>query len=272
MLPHSLILPFIIVSGFSTEFIFGSSDYIRCKVCYFGLCNVCLVLVTEYTIASMSVERLLYLKFPLKYERVVTPRHAVVAILLIWIVGILLSIPPLFGFGEVSFLYKVANCVSVSFVGDTSAGNVFFGAIISLMGFVGVYIIAIAYLWIVFIARSFLFKKADHYANWSGSHISADMSEECKQLKKEYHKKQFRMVQLLGLIFGFNAITWVPFAILVLIAGIIGPFAIPIIYIVFGYSIYLSAVVIYPILQTSLTHEIKEAVLPTLKKVFSFCT
>ena len=268
-----LILPFIIVSGYSTEYIFGSTDYIRCKVCSFGIFNICLVLVPEYTIAFMSVERLLYLKLPLKYESVVTPRRAVVVVLLIWIVCILISIQPLFGFGEVLFFYKLANCTFVSFGDGTREANISFGVILFLLGFLGISITVIAYLWIVFIARSSLFKKADHYAGWSASlQLSADLSEECKQLKKENHKKQFRMVQLLGLVFGVNSITWVPFTVLAISASIIGPFAVPILYFVFTFCMFLSAVVLYPILQTSLTYEMKEAIHQTLKKVFSLCS
>ena len=268
-----LILPFIIVSGYSTEYIFGSTDYIRCKVCSFGILNLCLVLVPEYTIAFMSVERLLYLKLPLKYESVVTPRRAVVVVLLIWIVCILLSVPPLFGFGEVMFFYKIANCVYLTVADGTKEASISFGVIVFLLGFLGLSITVIAYLWIVFIARSSLFKKTDHYAGWSASsQLSADLSEEYKQLKKEYHKKQFRMVQLLGLVFGVNAVTWVPFTVLAISVSVIGPFAVPILYFVFTYCMFLSAVVLYPILQTSLTYEMKEAVHQTLKKVFSLCS
>ena len=262
------ILPFVIVSGYSTEYVFGSSDYIRCGFCSFGIFNLCLALVDEYTIAFMSVERLLYLKLPLKYESVVTPRRAVVVILLIWIICILLSIPPLVGYGEVVFLYKIANCASVSFADGKVTYNITFGVFVGIIEFLSLLIVVISYLWIVVIARSSLFKNADHCAHRSESQVSADLSEESKQLKKEYHKKQFRMVQLLGLIFGVNAITWVPFIVLELCSSMIGPFAIPIFYYFFSYSIYLSAVLIYPILQTSLTYEIKEAVLQTLKKVF----
>ena len=268
-----LILPFVIVSGYSTEYVFGSSDYIRCRVCSFGVFNLCLQLVPEYTIAFMSVERLLYLKLPLKYESVVTPRCAVILVLLIWIVCILLSVPPLLGFGEVSFFYKIANCAFVSFADGTSGANIAFGVVISLLGILGLSVIVIAYLWIVIIARSSLLKKADHYASWSASsQVSADLSEECKQLKKEDHKKQFRMVQLLGLIFGVSAIAWLPFTAISITSSIIGTFSVPILYFFFTYITYMSAVIIYLILQVFLTYQIKEAVVLTLKKIRFVCS
>ena len=77
------------------------------------------------------------------------------------------------------------------------------------------------------------------------------------------------MVQLLGLIFGVNSITWLPFTAILLSSSNTGPFAIPILYYFFAYSSYLSAVIIYPILQVSLTYEIKEVVILKLKKLFS---
>ena len=266
-----LVLPFVIVSGYSTEYIFGSSDYIRCRVCSFGIFNICLPLVTEYTIAIMSIERLLYLKLPLKYESVVTPRRVIVAVLLIWIFCIFLSVPPLFGYGEVVFFYQIANCAISSYIEGNNVADTFFGALIVFLQFLGVSVVVIAYLWIVCIARSSLFKNANHYASLGDSQISAELSEMYKQQQKEYRKKQFRMVQLLGVIFGVNDITWLPFAIVILCATLTNPRAIPILYYFFAYSTYLSAVIIYPILQVSLTYEIKEAVLETIKKVFPVC-
>ena len=267
-----LIFPFVIVSGYSENFMFGSSDHIRCRVCSIGIFNVSLPLVSEYTIALMSIERLLYLKLPLKYDSLVTPRRIGVAVLMIWIVCILLSIPPLFGLGEVLFFYKIANCAIVSFIDGSRVANASYGAILAIMGFLGFSVVVVAYLWIICIARSFLFKNTDRYASWGDSQTSAENSEEQKQLNKENRKKQFRMVQLLGLIFGFNAITWLPFTVLALSASIAGPSAVPILFFFFAYNTYLSAVIIYPILQASLTYEIKEAVLVTFKKIFSVCS
>ena len=51
-----LVLPFVIVSGYSTEFIFGSSDYVRCEVCSLGVANVALPMVSLYTIGNVRRE------------------------------------------------------------------------------------------------------------------------------------------------------------------------------------------------------------------------
>ena len=164
-----LILHFIIISGYSTEYVFGLSEYICCKMCYFVSFNLCLVLVPECTIVFISVERLLYFKLPVKYECVITTRRAVVVVLLIWIVCILPSIPPLLGLGEVLFFYKIANCAFVSFADGTSKGNASYWVMLGLLGFLGLSVTVIDYLWILFIARNFLCKKADHYASLNGS-------------------------------------------------------------------------------------------------------
>ena len=63
-----LVLPFVIVSGYSTEFIFWSSDYMRCKVCSLGIANAALPMASLYTIALMSIGRFLFLKKPLQYN------------------------------------------------------------------------------------------------------------------------------------------------------------------------------------------------------------
>ena len=86
----------------------------RCKVCSLSIVNAALPVVSLYTaIASMSVERFLYLKKPLQYNSIVTPPRMVAIQPVIWTFGVVVSMTPLFGFGSIRFSYTVAMCVPV---------------------------------------------------------------------------------------------------------------------------------------------------------------
>ncbi len=105
------VMPFHIISGFAGEYVFGSSDYVRCCVCQTGLLNTVLLAVSVHTVSLMSVDRFIYLKRPILYSSIVTPKRMTVAIALVWCICIAISIPPLFGFGTILFSYTVVSCV-----------------------------------------------------------------------------------------------------------------------------------------------------------------
>ncbi len=97
------ILPFIIISRFYQEFMFGSTDRVRWGVCTLGIANVLLLFNSILTLSIMSMERFLYLKLPIRYHLVINNKRTIVMICIGWICSILTSLPPLFGFGSVSF-------------------------------------------------------------------------------------------------------------------------------------------------------------------------
>ena len=103
------ILPFVIISGYSTEFLFGSSDYERCMVCSLRIANVAFPFASVHTMALMSVGRFLYLKKPLLYHLIMPPKKMTALVIVIWIYSIIISLPPLIGFGSIKFSYAVAT-------------------------------------------------------------------------------------------------------------------------------------------------------------------
>ena len=99
-----LVMPFTIVTGFAGGFIFGDSDHTRCQVCQTGLILIVLTSFSVGILAMISVDRFIFIKFPLRYETVVTLPRITIAIIVTLLFSILHSILPLFGFGELSRL------------------------------------------------------------------------------------------------------------------------------------------------------------------------
>ena len=262
-----LILPFIIISGFSTEFLFGSSDYVRCKVCALGAANVTLPLVSLYTLALLSVGRLLYLKVPLHYNSIVTPCRVVAIIIGIWIFCIVIALPPFFGFGSIKFAYVVATCVPLVVGESHILPNLDYCLTMIPITLTPLAILTVMYIWIVCIARKFILKNPERFAmlhDHSCSNESVPLKqcsilEERERLTSVTHRKQqFRMVQVLGAIVLANIITWIPMMILGIAGAITGPNLIPTELYSTAYTCYISEVMIHPLLQAILIYEIKE--------------
>ena len=57
-----VVLPFTFITGFSEEFVFGSTDAARCAVCQLGILAVTLTAVSLITMSLLALDRLTYLK------------------------------------------------------------------------------------------------------------------------------------------------------------------------------------------------------------------
>ena len=278
-----LILPFIIVSGYSSEFVFGSSDYVRCIFCSIGSVNATLPMVSLYTLALMSVGRLVYLKKPLHYNSIITPARVLIYLAIVWAVSIVIALPPYFGFGSITFAYVTSACVPLV-VGETHlAPNVYYLMLLVPIALVPMVVLFIMYIWIVCIARQYILKNPKKFAllrkqsavelNSLKKHPGHD--EEIERIIHSVNKQQqFRMVQVLGAIFVTNIITWIPMIVLILTGAIVGSFVIPTFYFSFAYICYLLEIMLHPLLQITLIYELKETMKKlwsSFKKIFSIC-
>jgi len=103
--------PLLVVTGLAGEFIFGSSDNIRCKVCHTGIFAVLFLLNSFFTMALMSVDRLLYICKPLQYERLAKPRVMVAIVVLVLIVDIIVNVGDVWNNEYTSFYPPLLICV-----------------------------------------------------------------------------------------------------------------------------------------------------------------
>lgn len=71
--------------------------------------SILLPVASTYTVALMAVDRVIYLHKPLTYVHIVTPWRIFFAVVVIWLLSV--SLPALFGFGQVDFIIDVIACV-----------------------------------------------------------------------------------------------------------------------------------------------------------------
>ena len=117
-----LIIPFFVVPGLAGVYNFGNSGYERCQSCHIGSIIVIWLFYTSmHILAIMSLDRLVYIKKPLEYENWITVSRLAIALIVIWIICLILAIPPLFGFGVIEFSTDLGTCLT-SHVGRTRLG------------------------------------------------------------------------------------------------------------------------------------------------------
>ena len=250
-----VVLPFNIYSGIAHEFTIGHSDYTRCLTCQGIVINtIALVFVSFFTLALMSVDRLIYLKQPLNYLHVITAKRVLMILPVVWIFCVIISTFPTFGFGEMKFANVLSLCSPIV-VGEThlSANNNYL-VFLCCVGIFPFATIILANIWVLIIACKHIHKKnmkiAMMTAN-SGLQFEHTNSDKEKGLTSKFHKQQLHLAQVFGAIFVANIITCVP-TVIVAIGGIIAAENIPHILYAYVYLTYISQPVIHPVLETCL--------------------
>ena len=248
------VFPFIVVTGFSEEFLFGETDAVRCGFCWLGVLNITFPIVSLYALSLLAVDRLIYVKKPLAYSSIVTLKRALLANVIVWVLGIGVSIPPFLGLGTIGYSYVTSSCVPLV-VGDSPLGpNFYYALLVAVVSSVAITTLLVAYVWIVLVTKKHLLRKAEYYV---AACTACTVEEARRQMDKENLKKQFRMVQLFGAIFTANMITWIPMLCLAIAGAIVGLGHIPTAVYSVTYMAFLSEIVIHPILEVILIRDIR---------------
>lgn len=111
-------LPINITSAFAGEFIFGSNDVVRCHVCQLGVIFVIFAHFNFFIIALLALDRFLFIKFPLQYNRIANIKTTTAAVVCTWVFCVTVSLPPLFKFGEIRYTWSISTC-SLYLLGST---------------------------------------------------------------------------------------------------------------------------------------------------------
>ena len=249
-----LVMPFNIITGFSGEYLFGSTDEVRCHVCQTGIFLTLLALVSIHVISLMSIDRFFFLKWPLQYKDLITVKKMFTAIAIIWIICTVISLPPLFGFGEIKFTFRLSTCWVTS-VGMTHiAPNYYYALLITTEALVPIFVLFILYIWIICIVRKSVVDKLRR----SRTNRAADTQESEQDEKvSSIRSTQLRLVRVFVMIFSANLLTWLPIAIMAMTGAIVGAELIPASIYVFPYVSFLSETVIHPMLETCLIKEVR---------------
>ena len=112
------IIPYTIIILIVSEFVFGNSDLSLCTACYaFGYFFTSLITVSNHTLVALSFDRFILMAKPLRYKVIVTTWKAVVVMVIVWVVSLLIGLPPLVGFGQYDFNGRLGACLP-RFTGD----------------------------------------------------------------------------------------------------------------------------------------------------------
>jgi len=262
-----LVLPFNIQSAFAREFSLGSSDQVRCRVCHtISITIVTLVFTSLFTLALMSLDRLVYLKWGLWYKKTITVKLVIPVLAVVWVFCILVSLPPVFGFGEIKFANLLSSC-SLFTVGRTPlANNIFFVMLLVLVGAFPFITTLFANSWLlVLVCKSV----SNRYKRRVDNNNNRFISTECKNtqerdLTSSYHKEQIHLAEIFGAIFAANVITWFPTIIISIVAAIIGADEVATPAYAFVYLSYVCQPAIHPVLETCLIGKARSVICRSL--------
>ena len=252
------VMPINITSEIALEYIFGGSDRIRCSVCQTGIIFTLLSSVSLHNIALLSLDRFLFLYLPLRYKKVVTFKRTLVILVAVWVLCIALSIPPLFGFGEVRLSTSIGNCF-ISFFGETHVTrNIYYILLVLLEALIPIGILIVTNVWLLCLVNSHMTRLFKMKKNLSRSEHKHQLQTVQRKILKKRNKQQLQLFRVFGAIFLANLVTWLP-AIGLAIAAVSVDFnLVPAEVIAFVYITYISHSVIHPLLETCFISELRE--------------
>lgn len=191
----------------------------------------------------MAVDRFIYLKFPLKYPKIVTKGRTIFALAIVWAICLALCFPPLFGFGEFQFSLAKATC-TLLFTGSTPlAPNHFYAILLMIEVVIPVVILIIFTTWVFYIIQGSLTRKQRRSVK--------------NFTYKEYTRGQLRLVLLFVALLVARSITWLPLGILTICGAVLGTGRIHPLGFTITFLSILSEVVIHPAIEVCLLRDIK---------------
>ena len=259
-------IPMNVVSGISKEFIFGNNDRTRCHICKLGIFIVLFGNVNLHLLALLSLDRLLFIRFPLHYRRWVTVKITTIATILMWIFCIILCIPPLVGFGEIRYTSSISTC-SLFLLGNSALTmNIYFEVFNIVEAFaVPLLVIFVSNVWLICIVHKQLHKmyktKKTKKDKDEESQYESDLR---KKLKTSRNAKQLKLAKVFTAVLVTNVITWIPNVINIihiLILNYVGGIRTSSWLGVVAYLLFLSQVIVHPVLQTFLIPDVKNTLL-----------
>ena len=249
-----LIMPFTVVAGFTGDYVFGGSDYTRCQVCQTGVMLTSLAILSVNILALISLDRFIFIKFPLRYENWITVPRVIVAIVLAWIVSILEGIVPLFGLGEIQYAFSFATCV----INLNKQTSLYYGVLLVLLALVPIIVTIVTNVWTACIVRNQIMKV---YRTRRSFGNKEELRQYNQGLRKEIHKKRNRKQLVLRRAFGAilisNIVVWIPCVIHVIVLTIIDTNLVPVAIYCLVFICFLSHTVIHPFVEGCFIPEIK---------------
>ena len=134
---------------------FGETDFTRCHVCKIAVFFIILNFLSTFNLALISIDRFIYFKFSISYNKICSSKRMLIAVIIMWTVSILLGIPPLAGIGDVVF---AASCGLVFITPSHLLRGIPFIGIAILLHSIVFGILVVTNVWVVIIGCKQLHK------------------------------------------------------------------------------------------------------------------
>ena len=243
------VVPMNIVPGIKGSFFFGSNDFERCQYCMTGIIFSILIYESFCSVALISFNSFIFIKFPFRYDQIVTVKRMVISILVTWLFTISISLPPIFSFGSIHYSFWVAVCV-VDF------NSTEYLIVLVASSLIPLFVIVFTNVWLLVIVQR-------HLRQIYTKNRESLPQEVNNRLNTEYNKKQLNVLRTFVAIFITNVFTWIPVIVLAVIFSIL---SVPIGYASFAYLVFVSQSMFHPILAFCLITEIKEPIIKLCSK------
>ena len=250
-----LVMPLTAVSGLAGGFVLGRSDSSRCGWCNTGVVFVALCLVSLHTLALMALDRLIFVKFPMKYQHTVTVGRVLCCVLLNWVLCSVLSLCPIFGFGDVYFSFSISTCTLNTEGRTRVTKNIHYFIFLVAIAMLPLLVLMVTNTWLVCIIQKHI-RSIYHTAQRSG--VPKTFTESIrKRLGREKSRKQLQLMRVFGAIFLSHVFSWLPLIVRIFITVAKGKDEYPHSVYVFTFLCVSFAAVFHPIVQASFLPEVR---------------
>lgn len=243
---------FNVIFEFAGSKSFGSSNYVRCQVCKIAVIYIILNFQTVFNLSLISLDRFAYFKLSIKYHRIVRTERVGAALVVVWVLSVLLSVPPLAGYGDVVFSTACGMIFVTSLHVERSIPYIIIGILIHS---VGIAILIITNVWIMYIGlkqiRSLRVKPAPKLV---GNYFERRMS----IIDVDSTVKQFKLFQVFGGILLVHFVTLIPAIVLVGIVLFSGH--IPEVFYTFVLFSLIAQATLHPLVEAFFTPELKKVI------------
>jgi len=261
-----LSLPFTVIAGFAGSFVFGSTDRQKCRACQFSaFCLFLFGLLAIHLLSLLSLDRFLFIKWSIKYHQLVTCRRTIVACTSCWLLCTLLSLPPLFGFGDILFDLRVAVC-SVHPNGENKVTkNIYYFFLVALEMCIPLGLLVLTNFWIVCIIQKQMRKIYSRRRKHEDTKESFSLKIKAR-IKSSKSQKQIQLFKVFGAIMLANIITWIPFFVRVIGMAVSGDIFSKWFHVLI-YITIVSFTFIHPIIEARLIPELRNTLTGFFQKL-----
>ena len=228
------------------------TDYLRCQLCKMAVVFIMINFVSTFTLALISLDRFIYFKFSIKYDKICSPKKVAIAAIATWVIGTLLGVPPLTGIGD--FVFAVL-CGLVFLAPSHLRKGIPYIILTLLIHSIVLVILVVTNVWVLVISCKQLQKNK---VKVIGSQARSDLETRLGKRDRAIFRKQLKLLQIFGGILGIHFVTLIPALIMISVLTFAGSVP-PDLYTVTLFSIGAQAA-LHPLVESLFTPELRKVV------------